>query len=47
MAHSNQLREFQLTDDGIKIEDVYLGPEGMLTGSARISQMAKLNHYLL
>jgi len=40
MVHSNQLREFQLTDNGIKIEDVYLGPEGMLTGSARISQMA-------
>lgn len=40
MEHSNQLREFQLTDDGIKIVDVYLGPAGMLTGSARVSQMA-------
>ena len=40
MEHSNQLREFQLTDDGIKIVDVYLGPAGMLTGSARISQIA-------
>ncbi len=40
MAHSNQLREFQLTGNGIKIVDVYLGPAGMLTGSARVSQIA-------
>jgi circadian clock protein KaiC len=40
MEHSNQLREFQLSDDGIKIVDVYLGPAGMLTGSARASQIA-------
>jgi circadian clock protein KaiC len=40
MHHSNQLREFQLTDNGINIVDVYLGPEGMLTGSARVSQIA-------
>lgn len=40
MEHSNQLREFMLTDNGIKLEDMYLGPEGMLTGSARISQIA-------
>lgn len=40
MAHSNQMREFLLTDDGIKLEDVYLGPAGMLTGSARVSQIA-------
>ena len=41
MYHSNQLREFNLTDDGIKLLDVYLGPAGMLTGSARVSQIAK------
>ncbi len=40
MSHSNQLREFQLTDNGIKIVDIYLGSEGMLTGSARVSQIA-------
>jgi circadian clock protein KaiC len=40
MFHSNQVREFKLTDDGIKILDVYLGPSGMLTGSARVSQIA-------
>src|ERR1700730_12417104 len=41
MAHSNQIREFRLTDHGIELLDVYLGPEGVLTGSARLSQEAK------
>ena len=41
MYHSNQLREFKLTNEGIDIVDVYLGPAGMLTGSARISQISK------
>lgn len=40
MAHSNQMREFLITNDGIELEDIYLGPDGMLTGSARISQIA-------
>jgi circadian clock protein KaiC len=35
MRHSNQLREFLLTDKGITLLDVYVGPEGVLTGSAR------------
>lgn len=35
MAHSNQIREFLLTDKGIDLIDVYLGPSGVLTGSAR------------
>ena len=39
--HSNQVREFKLTNEGIKLIDVYLGPAGMLTGSARISQISK------
>jgi circadian clock protein KaiC len=38
MAHSNQIREFHLTSKGIRLTDVYLGPEGMLTGSARVAQ---------
>lgn len=38
MGHSNQIREFQLTDDGLQLSDAYLGPEGVLTGSARLSQ---------
>jgi circadian clock protein KaiC len=41
MAHSNQIREFLLTDTGIDLVDVYLGPAGVLTGAARISQEAK------
>jgi len=38
MAHSNQIREFLLTDHGVQLVDVYVGPSGMLTGSARIAQ---------
>jgi circadian clock protein KaiC len=41
MAHSNQIREFKLTDHGIELLNVYVGPEGVLTGSARLSQEAK------
>lgn len=40
MAHSNQVREFILTDTGISLNDVYTGPQGVLTGSARIAQEA-------
>ncbi|WP_246202237.1 circadian clock protein KaiC [Spirosoma agri] len=38
MKHSNQVREFVITDKGLKLVDVYLGPEGVLTGSAREAQ---------
>lgn len=38
MAHSNQIREFLLTSKGVDIVDVYTGPTGVLTGSARLSQ---------
>jgi circadian clock protein KaiC len=41
MAHSNQIREFALTDQGIELREIYLGPEGVLTGSARAAQEAK------
>jgi circadian clock protein KaiC len=41
MAHSNQLREFLLTPRGIDLLDVYVGPEGVLTGSSRLSQEAR------
>jgi circadian clock protein KaiC len=40
MSHSNQIREFLLTDDGIRLVDAYLGPAGVLTGSARLVQEA-------
>jgi circadian clock protein KaiC len=38
MEHSNQIREFVLTKDGLRLLDVYVGAEGVLTGSARVSQ---------
>jgi circadian clock protein KaiC len=38
MAHSNQVREFLITDRGIDLVDVYIGTEGVLTGSARIAR---------
>ena len=41
MAHSNQIREFLLTENGIELRDVYIGPTGVLTGSARLAQEAR------
>jgi circadian clock protein KaiC len=41
MAHSNQIREFLLTGQGIELADVYVGPHGVLTGSARQAQEAQ------
>lgn len=38
MKHSNQVREFIITDKGLDLVDVYLGPDGVLTGSAREAQ---------
>jgi circadian clock protein KaiC len=38
MEHSNQIREFVLTNNGLRLLDVYTGPEGVLTGSARMTQ---------
>jgi circadian clock protein KaiC len=41
MAHSNQIREFLLTPNGIELVDVYTGAEGVLTGAARAAREAK------
>ncbi len=42
MEHSNQIREYLITDHGIEIQDVYLGPSGgLLMGSSRAAQEAK------
>jgi circadian clock protein KaiC len=38
MAHSNQLREFVITNKGIRLEAVYSGQEGVLTGASRLAQ---------
>ena len=40
-AHSNQVREFVLTDHGVELADVYVGPGGVMTGSARVMQQAR------
>ena len=40
-AHSNQIREFLITPQGVRLVPAYLGPAGVLTGSARLSQEAR------
>jgi circadian clock protein KaiC len=47
MAHSNQIREFILTDHGVELREVYIGASGVLTGSARMAQEANENAELL
>src|SRR6185436_17546479 len=37
MAHSNQIREFLLSDNGVDVVPVVIGENGVLTGSARIA----------
>jgi circadian clock protein KaiC len=41
MAHSNQIREFLLTSEGVKLVAPYLGTGRVLTGSARLAQEAR------
>ena len=41
MAHSNQVREFLLTNRGIELQDVCVAASGVLTGSARIAQLTR------
>lgn len=41
MPHSNQVREFLITSRGVRLVPTYLGPTGVLTGSARLIQEAK------
>jgi circadian clock protein KaiC len=41
MAHSNQIREFILSSKGIELQPVYIGPSGVLTGSARVALEAR------
>ena len=38
MAHSNQVREFKLSEHGIDLIDVYIGQGTVLTGTARLAQ---------
>ena len=41
MRHSNQVREFTLSSEGIALIDAYIGPAGVLTGTARMVQEAE------
>jgi circadian clock protein KaiC len=41
MSHSNQIREYLVTDNGIRLMEPYLGADGVLTGSARLSKEAE------
>jgi circadian clock protein KaiC len=41
MSHSNQIREYLVTDKGVALVEAYLGVDGVLTGSARLSKEAQ------
>jgi circadian clock protein KaiC len=41
MAHSNQSAEYRLSRRGLEILDTYVGPAGVLTGSARVAREAE------
>jgi circadian clock protein KaiC len=41
MKHSNQVREFIMTSKGVRLEEIYLGPEGVLIGSKRKEEQMK------
>ena len=41
MSHSNQVREFLMSEHGVRLVDAYVGPAGVLTGTARLVQEAQ------
>ncbi len=41
MAHSNQVREFLISNRGIDLVDAYIGPSGVLTGASRVAQAVR------
>ncbi|HEY0710294.1 MAG TPA: circadian clock protein KaiC [Polyangia bacterium] len=41
MGHSNQVREFIITSQGVNLVPVALGPQGVLTGYARVARLAE------
>jgi circadian clock protein KaiC len=41
MSHSKQVREYEISDDGVHLTTPYLGPDGVLTGAARMAQEAR------
>ena len=42
MNHSTQIREFVITDDGIVLLPIYISPQGILTGSAKLQHTLKV-----
>jgi circadian clock protein KaiC len=42
MKHSNQVREFIITNKGLELINVFIGPDGVLTGSARAYQQLQV-----
>lgn len=47
MAHSNQVREFIVTDHGVELLDVVVGPAGIVTGASRLTQQQQAHAQLL
>ncbi len=47
MPHSNQIREFVMTDNGIDLIDPYIGPAGVFMGSAKLAEEIKDKSNLL
>ncbi len=41
LAHSNQVREFEVTAHGVELLDVVVGPTGIITGAGRLAQRAQ------
>ncbi|GJE74830.1 circadian clock protein KaiC [Methylorubrum suomiense] len=41
MRHSNQVREFVMSENGLHLVDAYIGPAGVLTGTARVVREAE------
>jgi circadian clock protein KaiC len=43
MNHSTQVREFVITDNGIVLLPIYITPDGILTGSAKLEHTLKVH----
>jgi len=43
MSHSNQMREFLITDQGVQLLDVVIGPSGIVTGASRLTHQLQDN----
>ncbi len=47
MAHSNKVREFVVTDQGVRLLDVVVGPTGIVTGASRLTQQLQEQAHVL